>query len=309
MQLDAENRTQTSAFVDTSGGHAPYANADQRSVLETPRLGGDQNPIEFRESVVGEVQLNLGRCREEKILFPGSAEVETHNEFRAVKRRLLLAMSGVNVNTGYPNTVLITSAMPREGKTFTALNLALTLAAERDIHVLLMEGDVVNPSLHDYFTSAKVRKGLTDVLNGTVPAACEVVHPCAGVANLSVMFAGTPDPRAPELMASARMPEVLAQLSASYRDLFVVIDCSPVISPEPAALCAHVHHSIMVVAAEQTSRLQLQEALNHVSASPQVSLLFNKSPRWRKHGAYYGYGYGTTADAPRDAENPAVEVG
>jgi receptor protein-tyrosine kinase len=307
MQLDAENRIQTSAFVDTSG--SPYVNPEQRSVLETPRLAGDQTPIEFRDPVVGEVHLNIGRCREEKILFPGSSEIETHNEFRAVKRRLLLAMSAVNANPGYPNTVLITSAMPREGKTFTALNLSLTLAAERDIHVLLIEGDVVNPSLHQYFTSAKTRKGLTDALNGGVAAATEVVHPCAGVANLSVMFAGTPDARAPELMASVRMPEILAQLGACYRDLFVVIDCSPVISPEPAALCAHVHHAIMVVAAEQTSRLQLQEAINHVSASPQVSLLFNKSPRWRKHGSYYGYGYGIAAEAAPNAASSVVEAG
>jgi Mrp family chromosome partitioning ATPase len=118
-----------------------------------------------------------------------------------------------------------------------------------------------------------------------------VVHHCNGVANLSVIFAGNPDPRASELMASPRMAEVLAQLHRSYRNLFVVIDCSPVISPEAAALAGHVHHTIMVVAAEQASRAEVHDAIGHVSACRDVSLVFNKSPRWRKRDDYYQYRY------------------
>lgn len=264
---------------------------------EGVRLKESHEPIESGAKVACPVHLNFGRCREEKILISGSADMDTRNEFRAIKRRFLLAMREAPAAHGSPEIVLVTSALPGEGKTFTALNLALTLAAEADIQVVLMEGDVVKPSLSRYFTTATVRSGLMELLRGDIQCATDVVHPCAEVENLGILFAGKSDERAPELMASSRMSEIFTQLHAAYPNLVVVIDCSPIISPESAALATKVNHTIMVVAAGETSRLQLQEALRHVSASPQLSLVFNKSPRWRKKGPYYHYNYGMAPDA------------
>lgn len=264
-------------------------------LLDRSSLAGDQRPIEAAGTAGGEVHLNLARCREEGILSPGNTETETHNEFRTIKRRLLLALNEAGKPSLRPTTILITSALPSEGKTFTALNLALALAGEPDLRVLLIEGDVINPSLASYFTTARERLGLTDLLSGAVERPEAVMHPCGSIPNLSVIFAGSPDPRTPELMASPRMAEIQARLHTSYPDLLVVIDCSPVISPEPAALAPHVDHGIMVVAADQASRLQLREALDQIGACAQLSLVFNKSPRWRKKGTYYQYHYGASA--------------
>jgi receptor protein-tyrosine kinase len=255
------------------------------------------------------VHLNRARFRDDKIICPGNIDVISHNEFRTIKRRLLLAMQEADAVKDRPNTVLVTSAMPGEGKTFTALNLAISLAAERNMRVLLIDGDVVNHSLSGYFNAGDSTAGLTDLLDGRAANVTEVMHGCAEIKNLSVMFAGRPDPRAPELMASTRMTEILGELLRADADLFVVVDCSPVISPEPAALAPHVDHAIMVVAAQQTSRHQLKEALENLAACPRVSLLFNKSPRWRRNGVYYGY-YGQTNQGTASlAAEPSANLG
>jgi receptor protein-tyrosine kinase len=276
-------------------------------LFEPERIAGDAAPIQPERACVPELRLNYARCRDDKIICPGNVDVTTHNEFRTVKRRLLLAMQEIKAKRSNANAILVTSALPGEGKTFTALNLAITLAAERNLKVLLIDGDAVNPSLANYFTPGAEPLGLIDVLAGKVNKVADVVHPCADIGNLSVMFAGHADPRAPELMASVRMEEVLAELSRANPDLYILIDCSPVISPEPAAMAPHVDHAIMVVAAQQTSRHQLREALEHLAGCPQVSFLFNKSPRWRKEGAYYGY-YGP-AKSPAYPDGGAAPYG
>jgi len=257
-------------------------------LVETMRRAEDRGPILREAAPAADLRLNYARFRDDKIICPGNVDIATHNEFRTVKRRLLLAMQEAKPREGRPSTLLVTSTLPGEGKTFTALNLAAVLAAERNMHVLLIDGDAIKPSLPGYFTGAADTPGLTDVLDGSART-MEAIHACADIDNLSVMFAGSANPRASELMASARMEEMLAELARAYPDLFVVIDCSPVLSPEPAALAPHVDHAVMVIAAQQTSRHQLRDALEHLAACSHVSLLFNKSPRWRRDGRYYGY--------------------
>ncbi len=274
-------------------------------LAESSRRAQDRGPIMRESRGASELRLNYARFRDDKIICPGNADIATLNEFRTVKRRLLLAMQEAKTREGRPSTVLVTSAMPGEGKTFTALNLAAVLAAERNMHVLLIDGDAVKPSLFDYFTGQQNRAGLIDVLDGRVASVADAIHSCADVENLSVMFSGTSNPRASELMASARMEEIFAELARLYPDLFVVIDCSPVISPEPAALATHIDHAIMVVAAQQTSRHQLREALEHLAPCPHVSLLFNKSPRWRRETYYYNY-HGSSGAAVGNMTDPQM---
>lgn len=296
-------------FSEERQADAGARSAASLSEFDPRRFAGDTAPIEAEQTAPSQIEFNPGRCRDEKILLPGSLDIETRNEFRTIKRRLLLALRENPAEVEYPPVVLITSARPEEGKTFTALNLALTLADERDLHILLIEGDVVNPALSKYFATGRTREGLTDLLNESVQSARDVVHQCAGISNLSVMFAGNPESRASELMASPRMPEILAELHRSYRNLLVIMDCSPVISPEPAALAGHVTHAVVVVAAEQSSRLELRDALDHISACPRVSLIFNKSPRWRKKGGYYQYRYQSGAPGGGNQDIPNLDVG
>lgn len=279
--------------------------------IESGRLSGDTAPIDDGQDTGAQIEFNPGRCRDERILLPGKGEIDIRNEFRTIKRRLLASLSETPEEAGYPPVVLVTSARPGEGKTFTALNLALTLSDEQDIHVLLIDGDAVNSSLSKYFVSGIRREGLVDLLTENITDFDEVIHQCSGLSKMSVMFSGSRNENTSELMAGPRMTEILSQLHRTYKNLFVVIDCSPVISPEAAALAKHVSHAIFVVAAEQSSRPELQDALTQLSACPQISFVFNKSPRWRKSGSYYQYGYGVMMDVleERDAADLNNGVG
>lgn len=281
-----------------------------RNALDlTPPAQAGEGPLpDLQATEVPQIAFNAGRCRQDKILLPKNSEIETRNEFRSIKRRLLLALGKQEAEVDYPNVVLITSACPAEGKTFVALNLALTLADERDLQVLLIEGDVVNPALSRYFASGRTREGLTELLGDKIDAPEKAIYNCEGVPNLNVMFAGHPDPRSPELMAGPRMPEILAQLNRTYRNLLIVIDCSPVISPEPAALAGHVSHAIIVVGAEQASHSELQDAVDAIAACGNVSMVFNKSPKWRKKNSYY-YGYSQSAREPGEGARLERGVG
>src|SRR5262249_49602950 len=114
----------------------------------------------------------------------------------------------------------------------------------------------------------------------------------------SVIFAGSPDRAVPELVSSRKMWDVCIDISSRYNDRIIIIDSPPVLaSTEPANMAQHVHQLIMVVAAGQADRTQLTTALEQVSACRNVSLLFNKAPRWHQveGDPYYQYYSGNGA--------------
>jgi receptor protein-tyrosine kinase len=248
-----------------------------------------------------EIRLNYAKLRQDNIVTPDNPTSATHDEFRAIKRKLLSKARDGKSDAITRNIVMVTSALPGEGKTFTTINLVISLAAERNLQVLLIDADVVKPSVREFFIGDDQR-GLTDLLNGSTQRVNEVVHRCADIPNLSVMFAGRHDARSPELMASRRMAEIFAELSAQYPDRIIVIDSPPVVaSPEPTALAMHVHQVVLVVAAEHASRHHVEEALERISACRNISLVFNKSPQWRKAGSSYYYYYRRQHEADTQA--------
>ncbi len=159
------------------------------------------------------VRLNLTRIRQSQIVTPDNTSSTTYNEFRAIKRKMLPLARGSATGTAMVNNIfMVTSALPGEGKTFTAMNLAISLAAERNLHVVLIDGDVVRSSLDAYFDGANGR-GLTELLNGKCQNVSDVMHRCVEVPNLRVIFAGKHDAGSPELLASKRMADICQDLS------------------------------------------------------------------------------------------------
>jgi len=115
---------------------------------------------------------------------------------------------------------------------------------------------------------------------------------------IAVMFSGRAHADSPELISSGRMVELCKDLSNRYPDRIIVIDTPPVLaSSEPATLASYVHQLIMVVAADQTDRHQLRKSLESVASCKNISLLFNKAPRWNEAEYTPYYGYATTANA------------
>ena len=170
----------------------------------------------------------------------------------------------------------------------------MSLAAERGLRVLLIDADVVRPSVGNMFVSPPT-EGLTDLLKGKDRQVADVLHTCSDVPNLSVIFAGNHHVQSPELISSSRMANLCQELSVRYSDRVIVLDTPPVlVSAEAAILATYVHQLILVVSAAQTDKHQLRKTLEAVSSCQNVSLLFNKAPRWNdgEYNGYYGYGYG-----------------
>ena len=244
------------------------------------------------------VRLKLGELRRRGMITPDNLKSKLSFEFRAIKRKLLATARDQKTQALTKNLIMVTSALPGEGKTFTSINLALALAAERDLQILLIDGDVIHPSLGTLFDPTPA-KGLTDLLNGNCNKVDEVMHACSDLPNLSVIFSGARDERAPELISSRRMADICLEVSTKYNNQIVIFDTPPILaSSETANLAMHVHQTIMVVSAGQANRSQLQTALENISTCQNIGMVFNKAPNWYKADgeSYYYYGLDRAAD-------------
>lgn len=247
-----------------------------------------------------QVQLDFRVLRQNGMITPDNMSSVISNEFRGIKRKLLQKARDPATRSAVNNLVMVTSSLPGEGKTFTSLNLAISLAAERGLQVLLLDADVIRPSIGNMFKSTP-QEGLTDLLSGKAKRVSDVMCRCAEIPNLAVLFAGSGHVDSPELISSAGMADLCTELSTRYPDRIIVIDTPPVLaSPEPASLASYVHQLIMVVAADQTDRHQLRKSLEAIASCKNISLLFNKAPRWNEaeYTPYYGYYAQTNPAAP-----------
>ncbi|HWU26829.1 MAG TPA: hypothetical protein VN154_10545 [Rhizomicrobium sp.] len=237
------------------------------------------------------IGLNFAELRRAGMVRPDNKTSGIGNEFRAIKRRVIANGRASETGALKNNLVMVTSSLPKEGKTFTSVNLALSLAMERDLKVLLIDCDMLRPGIGRFF--AKPRgEGLAEFLKGAFTSIDDVTYRCKDLPNLDLVFAGTPEAESPELVSSRRMSELLVEVAAADPERIVIVDTPPVLaSTEAATLSPQMHQVIMVIAALQSDRFQLEKSLETVSACPSISLLFNKAPRWRQLAPdnYYYY--------------------
>lgn len=259
-----------------------------------------------KSSTSHEVQLDYAKLRDARVVTPSDRKSWTYNEFRAVKRKLLPMARAKDSAGNAQNIVMVTSALPGEGKTFTSINLAIGLAAESNLEVILVDGDATRCSAGQHFLGNR-DKGLIDLLTDTAGLSIDdVLHRCSDLPNLHVMFSGKRDDTAPELFASKRMADICDALAKRFAQSIVIIDTPPVLAAaEPVALVPHIDHVLMVVAGGTSGRHQIEEALTTLASCRSISLLFNKAPKWQRthFGSYYYYGYGIGENSP--AEDPA----
>ena len=239
------------------------------------------------------VHLSADSLKAARIITPDEKNSITYNEFRSLKRKLIPMTQDPETRASTRNMVMITSALPDEGKTFTTMNLAIALAAEPNLNVILVDADVVQSTMRSYF-QPESSEGLLELLTRKRERLDELLHPCADLPGLYLLFAGANHDAAPELLASRRMADLCAELCSQYPQSIVLFDMPPVLSrAEPAAMAAHADHVIMVVAAGRAGRQQVEAALTEVSRCPSISLVFNRSPEWERplSPAYRSYGY------------------
>ena len=231
---------------------------------------------------------------ERGFIVPDSPAGPLAEEFRIVKRQLLLGMgAGSSVSADKRRTILVCSAQPDEGKTFCAVNLALSLAGERDMEVLLVDADFPKPEVLSILGIEAQGAGLVDALaDPSLDPERLVIR--TDIGGLSVLPSGRYENDVPELLGSDRTARVLDRLTEGRPRRVVIFDSPPALmASAAAALAAHVGQLMLVVRADQTNEADLKEAASLLSGCPQVSLLLNGTgfaATGRRFGSYYGYG-------------------
>ena len=213
------------------------------------------------------------------------------DELRRVKRPLLDNVTGKGVRpVTHPERIVVSSAAPGEGKTFTAVNLALSLARDPDFEVLLVDGDVPKGDITRTF-GLEDRPGLMDVLVDESRRPADVIMR-TDVPNLLVVPTGRKNALVAELFGSLRMQYVLEELGGRSRRRLVVFDSSPLLATsESQVLASHMGQVVVVVAARRTHRHALASALESMNDSQYVGLILNMSrlPASENHyDRYYG---------------------
>ena len=272
-------------------GDAPGRPTEARQPHVRPVAIEPDPPEDARPNVL----LDPQRLRHAGLLLPGETRSALAQSFRRIKRPLLKnAQSG---EADRLSLIMVTSAVPGEGKTFCAINLALSIAAEIDTSVLLVDADVVRPAAM-HRLGVEATHGLLDVLAGDAPALADAVLR-SSVPKLSLLPAGTPRDMAAEWLASAAMQRLLEQL-ACVPHRVVIFDAPPLLgTTEAAVLAARVGQVLLVVEASRTPAELVAQAFATVEPGTHVMAVLNKG-RLPARGYGYGYGYGAP-DAGRAA--------
>lgn len=270
-----------------------------RDSLRTKVTRSDSPEMTARATSVASTKLSrrgevdLISLRETGFVVPDSPATQTAEEFRIVKRQLLLnafARGENAIKNG--NLILVCSAQPNEGKTFCAINLALSIASERDLTVMLVDADFAKPEILSTL-GLEGGKGLVDVIvDPSLDLSDCLIR--TNIENLAVLPAGRQHHLTTELLASERMGAMIEEIAKRYRDRVVIFDSPPALASSAASVLAlHVGQVLFVVEAESTREPQLREGLAMISGCKNVSLLLNKtrfSTAGRRFGTYYGYG-------------------
>lgn len=252
-------------------------------------------PVPFvrkRASKHGDV--DLVALAEAGFIVPGAPPSPLSEEFRIAKRHLLIQAFGGRNSAPLEKgrLILMCSAQPNEGKTFCSVNLALSLAAETDVDVLLIDADVAKPEVLSTL-GLPGGAGLMDALaDPSIDPETLVIE--TNIPNLSVLPAGRQTNNDTELLASDRTPALIERLIAGNPRRIIVIDSAPALAASPASsLALHVGQITMIVRADQTTESEVREALAMLESPARVQLVLNRVTyigSSRKFGYYYGFG-------------------
>lgn len=173
------------------------------------------------------------------------------------------------------NVLMVTSAMPGEGKTITSINLAISISREVDQFALLVDTDMRNPSIHKYL-GIEVKKGLTDYLLHDIPVPDLLIKP--GINKLSYLPAGEPIKGSTEILGSPKLQELIIEMKDRYPDRYVIFDCPDLLhAPDALVFSSYVDGIIFVVEAGKTPREYVQKALSLLEGRNIVGVVLNKT--------------------------------
>lgn len=247
--------------------------------------------------------IDLKELVEKGYLRPGEGRSQLAQEMRRIKRPLLLNIQKQQAQPDElppANLIMITSSLPEEGKTFVSINLAISMAAELDRRVLLVDADVAKGDITGQL-GILAHRGLSDLLHETsyLSGDAELL---SNVERLSILPAGGNTDHIDELFASDLMENILVELAKADPDRIVIFDSPPLLATtEAAVLARRLGQVVLVVEANKTPQNAVGEAVDMVEGCANVSLVLNKTTQ--REGGAYGYGYTRSARRAAEASN------
>ena len=240
------------------------------------------------------LQLDKSELEKRGFLIDNGTRKSIKDEFRQIKRKLIANAFGPASKTlKHSNLVMVSSSKPNEGKTFISINLALSIALEQDKTVLLIDADVLRPSINRELGFGPV-PGLVEYLLGQKNDISEILY-STNIDKLKIIPAGEPHHLSNELLASDRMEALAKELAERYPDRIVIFDCPPLIGVSETLVLANLMGQALVVIEESKTQLaDIKTATENLNEDLALGLVLNKAIRSHKDMyGYYGYGYGT----------------
>lgn len=285
--------------ADSGDQRAPLSRARFRDLEDRRRDSGSRVAISraptgspaSKHKQAPSVTVDLTHLSENGYITPNRMRSHLSEEVRLLKQDVL----GNFYEAGYErsNLAMITSANPGEGKTFTAINLAISLAADPDVNVLLVDADFANPQISKAL-GIEPTAGLLDVLADPSRDLSDVILR-TNIDGMSVIPAGESHEMSVELLGSQRMQRLTSELSERYSDRIVIFDTPPLLaSVDPTVLAKRMGQILVVVEANRTDRGDLQQAVERLPADAYLGLVLNKGTGLgaSSFAQYHNYSYG-----------------
>lgn len=291
QRLDQLRRTGVAIPKPTSV-ESPTVGPGSARVEMTPAAVQGDPPPKAPTATSQQVTLDLDALNAAGFVTPDSPRTHIADQYRVIKRPLILNAKGTGpAALNHGNLIMVTSSLVGEGKSFTSINLAMSIAMEVDNTVMLVDADVARPSVLRMLGLPE-GPGLLDLLEGEMEMSDVLLK--TNIDKLTILPSGTPHPQATELLASNSMKLLLDDIAHRYSDRIIIFDSPPLLlTTEARVLATLMGQVVMVVQAEKTLQADVQHALSTIKACSHISLMLNKARASADGaGASYGYGYG-----------------
>ena len=269
-----------------------HAHASAPQDIEQARPIEMPVPNNLSRTFSNRVEIDLDAISASGLLVPQATRSQLADEYRVIKRPLIanaMGRSSATIQNG--KLIMITSALPGEGKSFTAINLAISIAMELDNTVMLVDADVSRPSVLNMLGLPPAAGLLDVVVKNSVDISGVLLR--TNIEKLSILPSGTAQARATELLASDAMIRLLDDMSGRYSDRIIIFDSPPLLlTTESRALATHMGQIVVVVNAENTAQAAVKQAVAAIEACPVKMMVLNQARQSSTDGYGYGYGYG-----------------
>jgi protein-tyrosine kinase len=235
-------------------------------------------------------KIDFDALKKQGFLTPEDIQSKISEEYRVLKRPILKNAFGKNTSPSEEgNLIMVTSSIPGEGKTFTALNLAMSISLEKDTTVLLVDSDVINPSLSKIL-NLHDRYGIIDLLTDTSLEVSDVIVN-TNIPQLRIIPSGLPHEHSTELLASDKMKALAHEISRRYTDRVILFDSPPLLLASQAAVLSQLMGQILIIVeAGETTKENIKSAIDLLDHQKAIGLVLNKTPKGSS-GSYYGTYY------------------